>query len=393
MTRILYLSHMDIRGRRAHVHNVLKTCEALQKAGNAVTLVSADVSPNQEDLLSIFARHAITTAFPLIFLATVPIEKINDPARLTRWWALMRTQASLFRYAFANRSAFDVLYYRYHPFYPVAWLVRHVLGKKVLFECHYVYIANRKQQWLTERSVFGADRVVAITQALCDHYKLPADRCLSAPCHAAEGELVPRETSGALRAELGLPLDKKILCYSGSIGATIQGISYEVETMVTVLKNLPPSYVSLVIGGRGDKAEQELRSLARASGVEDRLMIRPWCDRAMLMKYLSASDVLLMPRVGTAPGSSPSKMFDYLAVGKPIVAAQTPPVMEILHDNENSLLVDADKKEEWTAAIERIQSDPALASHLIQGARETAKKYTWTERGIKIEAFIRHGGS
>lgn len=389
MMRVLYVSHIDVRSGRAHVHNTLKTCEAIVLAGAELMYVNPDHAP--DDLSTIFKRQGVVPSFGYRFLDRVGAGEQNQPSRIKRVWAIARMNFALMSFVWRNRHVYDVLYYRYHLLLGPAILSRYILRKPVIFESHYVYLHKRIAQAITNFAVYSANGVVAITEALRAHYRLSEERSIMSPCHGAELESVPKDSAEALRLELDLPLDRSILCYTGSLGATIQGISYEVETMVRVLADLPASYVSLVVGARSDqqKNTQDLIDLARELGVENRLIIRDWCDRSRAMRYLVASDILLMPRVGTAPGSSPTKMFDYVAVGKPIIAATTPPVVEILKDGDNALLVDADVYVSWSDAIHKLERDPSIRDRIIEGARKTADQYTWEARGRNILAFMK----
>ncbi len=387
MLRIANITQMNIEGSRAHVHNTLKTCEALQRAGGNVSLIFSDVPPG--DLAVIFRRHGITVPFSCHFLGSVTTLEQFHASRIRRLVAFVRLNLSLALYLWKNRHQFDAVYYRNHLLLFPALVWRSFVRKPVFFESHYVYIFKAIPQFVTSLSIKTARGVVAITKALKDFYHLSDQACIVAPCHAVELELVPTDDSSALRRELDLPQSKTILCYTGSLGATIQGISYEVETMVDVLASLSDTYVSLIVGEReGTNDANQLMERASKIGVADRIIIRPWCDRIKLMRYLRAADILLMPRVGTAPGSSPSKMFDYLAVNKPIIAAATPPVEEILINEHNALLVNADRPEEWVNAVHQLNQNKELQAHLIDGAHVDAERYTWMERGRRILAFL-----
>lgn len=382
--RIAYVSPISIRSKRAHIHNSLKTCEALQGAGAEVTFLHPGPRPN--DLSEIFAAHRIKIFFRTEFLDSIGADDLINPKRIKRGISFLKMYWSLARFLIKASGEYDVVYYRHHILLPVALIWRLFISKPVYFECHYVFLKKYIAQAVTSLAVHTANGVVSITDALNRHYNLSRAACVMVPCHAAEHELVPKSSMIELRSELGLPGQSKILCYTGTVGSTIQGISYEVETMVNLLADLPENYVSLVVGVK-DSAES-LVTLATRLGVEKRLILVPWTEREKVFKYLAASDVLVMPRVGTAPGSSPSKMFDYLAVGKPIVAASTPPVEEILTHGHNALLVNADKRNEWAEAVIRLERETGLADRLGAKAKSDGFSYTWERRGRRIKWFL-----
>ncbi|MFA6503368.1 MAG: polysaccharide deacetylase family protein [Patescibacteria group bacterium] len=382
--RIAYVSIINLRSSRAHVHNSLKTCEALQSSDAAVTFLHPGTRPSYlEDILT---SHRVGTRFAFKFCNAVEAEELMIPNRFERGLAYLRMYVGIWSFLSGHADEFDVLYYRHHVLVPLALMWRMLKRKNVFFESHYVYLHKYFSQALTRLAVHASTGVIFITDALRKHYGLSGVKGIIAPCHASECELLPDASVSELRSELNLPLNAKLLCYTGTLGSTIQGISYEVETMIKILSELSSEYQSLIVGDK--KNSDYLIKLADKLGVKDRLIIRPWSDRKTVYKYLSASDVLLMPRVGTAPGSSPSKMFDYLAVGKPIVAAKTPPVSEVLFDGKNALLVNADVPQEWAEAIKRLMRDDVFRLQIEEGAKKDGLKYTWSNRGKRINWFI-----
>ncbi|MDD2785420.1 MAG: polysaccharide deacetylase family protein [Patescibacteria group bacterium] len=382
--RVAYVSIINPKSLRAHVHNSLKTSEALQSSGAEVTFLHPGTCPS--DLEDVLTSHRVNTRFAFKFCNAVEAEELMTPGRFKRAIAYLRMYVAMWGHLSRHADEYDCLYYRHHVLVPLALMWRLLKHKPAIFECHYVYLYKYFSQALTRLSVHSARGVVFITDALRRHYGVSKVKSIVAPCHAAENALLPDQDVSSLRRELNLPTDAKLLCYTGTLGATIQGISYEVETMVKVLADLPEEYQSLIIGDKNNS--EYLIKLARESGVESRVIIRPWSDRAAVYKYLCASDILLMPRVGVAPGSSPSKMFDYLAVGKPIVAAMTPPVSEVLFDGQNALLVDADKPKEWASAIKKLERDGALMSRITENAKRDSLKYTWANRGKRIKWLV-----
>ena len=109
--------------------------------------------------------------------------------------------------------------------------------------------------------------------------------------------------------------------------------------------------------------------------------------------YLIASDVLVMPyssgvtiRDGTEAGefTSPLKLFEYMAAGKPIVATGIPSVLEILKPGENSVVTPPDDEEEFIWALGLVLSDSELCARISERARSDAAEYTWEKRVERI---------
>ena len=112
-----------------------------------------------------------------------------------------------------------------------------------------------------------------------------------------------------------------------------------------------------------------------------------------MFSYFLASDVLVMPyssgvtiRDGTEAGkfTSPLKLFEYMAAGKPIVATGVPPVLEILRPGENSVITPPDDEEEFVRVLGLVLADSELRARISEGARSDAAEYTWEKRVEKI---------
>ena len=109
--------------------------------------------------------------------------------------------------------------------------------------------------------------------------------------------------------------------------------------------------------------------------------------------YLRASDVLVMPyssgmtiEDGTEAGefTSPLKLFEYMAAGKPIVATGVPSVLEVLRPGENSVVAPPDDDEKFLEALGLVLCDSELCARISEGARSDAAEYTWEKRVEKI---------
>ena len=187
------------------------------------------------------------------------------------------------------------------------------------------------------------------------------------------------------RAQLGLPPDKKIVCYSGNIYEG-RGIELLVESALK-LKDV----LFLIVGGLESDVAR-LRALADGKKARN-VKLTGFVPHASVPLYLASADVLVMPYTPgvTIKGgarakdfTSPIKLFEYMAAAKPIVASSIPSVTEVLEDGVNALLVEPGNPESLISAIQKALDDTVLAQAISQGALRDVRMYTWEERAGKL---------
>jgi glycosyltransferase involved in cell wall biosynthesis len=105
--------------------------------------------------------------------------------------------------------------------------------------------------------------------------------------------------------------------------------------------------------------------------------------------YLTACDILVSPHVESADGSeffgSPTKLFEYMATARPIVASRLGQIADIITDGENGLLVEPGDAVALARAIERLAVDESLRARLGAGARRTViERYTWKHNASRV---------
>jgi glycosyltransferase involved in cell wall biosynthesis len=121
--------------------------------------------------------------------------------------------------------------------------------------------------------------------------------------------------------------------------------------------------------------------------------IVPFQPAEKLSDYIFAADLLLIPP-SWAPlakyGSTvlPLKLFFYLAAGRPILAGETPDVMEVLRHGENAYLCRPDDVAALVEGIGAVLGDEALAARIAGKALEDSRELTWSARVRKIHDLI-----
>ena len=149
------------------------------------------------------------------------------------------------------------------------------------------------------------------------------------------------------------------------------------------------SKVRLVIVG-GVPSEDDLgrlQELARALGVQKRITFTGLVPRKRVPSLLADGDVLVLPTL--AVGSlgnytSPLKLFEYMASGKPIVASNIPAIREVLTDEHNAVLVEPGDGEALGRGIKRVISDQGFAGRIARRAFDEATNYSWSQRAEQV---------
>ncbi len=98
--------------------------------------------------------------------------------------------------------------------------------------------------------------------------------------------------------------------------------------------------------------------------------------------YLDASDILVSPHISMPDGSrffgSPTKLFEYMAMGKGIVASRLDQIAEVLEHDQTALLVSPGSVEELAEAIMQLAMNPAKREALGAAARLAAvERHSW----------------
>jgi glycosyltransferase involved in cell wall biosynthesis len=110
---------------------------------------------------------------------------------------------------------------------------------------------------------------------------------------------------------------------------------------------------------------------------------------AEVPRYLARADAALLPLAEGAEArefTSPLKLFDYLAAGAPVVAADFPTIREIVRDGENGLLFQPGDAASLAEVLRRLGAEPELGGRLRQAALATARDFSWERRAQRLDS-------
>jgi glycosyltransferase involved in cell wall biosynthesis len=149
---------------------------------------------------------------------------------------------------------------------------------------------------------------------------------------------------------------------------------------------------AVIVGGHEEEPDlARVKALAAERGCASRITFTGLIPPADVAARLRDTDVLILPNPASAISTSftsPLKLFEYMASGRPIVASGLPSLREVLRDGENALLVEPGNAPALTAGIRRIKDDPALGERLARQALADVQQFTWGRRAERLEALF-----
>lgn len=150
---------------------------------------------------------------------------------------------------------------------------------------------------------------------------------------------------------------------------------------------LNPEIKFLLIGDGNLKPELELKTYQL--NLNDEIKFTGIIPHSEAPDYLAACDVLVSPHLGFDSGErffgSPTKLFEYMAMGKPIIASDLEQIGKIIIDEFNGLKFQPGNSDELASKIIRLYNEKELRLKLGSKARETVlQNYTWKHNAFRV---------
>lgn len=250
-------------------------------------------------------------------------------------------------------------------------------------------IRYRKTTEKIELAVFrAADLIVGNAQALEDELVergIQPDKIVIIPNGVDADKFNPNNSGAEIREKFGIAKDDMVVSFVGSFGPW-HGAEVLAKAAAKVV-NANPHVKFMFVGNGGGLPK--VQSIISESGVESNVIYTGVVKQNEAPYYLAASDILVSPQIPNPDGSpffgSPTKLFEYMASGKAIVASNLDQMGQILSDNNTALLTTPGSADEVADCIIRLAGDAKLRETLGENAREeVVKKYTWNTHVEKI---------
>ncbi len=229
----------------------------------------------------------------------------------------------------------------------------------------------------------AADLAVVVSQPLADEAVragADADRVLVNPNGVDADQYRPDIDGSRVRRALGWD-DRIVIGFIGTFGPW-HGAEMLAKAFVALCgdERLRPRIRMLMIGDGARLAA--VRQIVDESEARDAVAFTGLIAQERGPEYLAACDILVAPHVRNPDGSpffgSPTKLFEYMAMGRGIVASNLDQIGEVIEHGRTGWLVEPDSVEALTSGIRALVTDEALRARLGAAARQRAlERHTW----------------
>lgn len=375
--KLFYITNTRIPTDLAHGIQIMNVCSAMSNEGMEVVLLVPKRVTNL--YTEPFLYYGIKPNFTIKKLGLVdflPLEKYLG--RIAFWLQLLNFYLACFFYLLFQSGKY-IIYTR-----EIIGVLLSVFGRTVVYECHNI---PASKQAIFLRLAQKADKLVVINENLKKYFIqnfLPSQSILVAHDGVDLEKFTTNLSQKQARQTLGLPMDKKIILYTGHL--------YKwkgVQILATAMSSLK-DHLCYFVGG--DKTEINKLNFNGEFDKENIILVEQQ-PHDLIPTWLKAADVLVLPNSSQEEISrlytSPLKMFEYMASQRPLVAAYLPSLVNVLN-KENCVFFEADNAKSLSDSILRVINDDALANHISQRSIKDVRSYSWTSRAKKIVQFIQN---
>lgn len=374
--RLLYLANIRLPTEKAHGIQIMENCSAFAKSAGCDVVLAVPRRFNKIHA-SPFDYYNLKPVFRIyklwcLDLLVIPIFK--------RLWFILETiifTVSAWFYVIKHKEEIDVLYTR------EVTIAACLSSLKPLF-CE-VHNLPCRPNWFYRRAFRKVRGIIVISENLRNDLLkrgVPVGKMLVARDSVNLEKFDIPFTKSAARRQLNLPDDYFIAVYTGHLYAW-KGADLLAEAGELLSDSI---HIYLVGGAREDAAR------FRARYQRDNVHIIGWRPQAEIPFWLKAADVLVLPNSAkekiSSHYTSPLKLFEYMASGRPIIASDLPSIREVLDDTE-AIFFTADNRDDLAKKIVLAKERIARWRDTAQALSSRTQQYSWPTRSHLIMNFVK----
>jgi glycosyltransferase involved in cell wall biosynthesis len=291
---------------------------------------------------------------------------------------------------FHEEEGFDLIYERYSLFSAAAVRTARSLGVPCCVEVNaplvqeqrrFRRLAHVAEAEAVEAEVFaGADALLAVSDEVRAY-------ALAKGAEAARTHVMPNGVDVA-RFHPEVPVappdglaGKFVVGFSGSLKPW-HGVEMLMDAF-RLLARRSPDYHLLIVGD--GPLRDWIHGYLRGAELEAAVTCTGWVGHEQLPGLLRAMEVAVAPYPAMESFYfSPLKLYEYMAVGVPVIASGMGQIARIIRHEETGLLVEPGDPGALADQIERLRTDPVLRARIGAKAARHAGEFTWAGNARQV---------
>lgn len=383
--KLIYVSHWRYPSAKVNPRVAMRTCEEFARKGLDTELWIPRRRNPQFRGMDPFAYHRIQKNFVIRRLPALDLYGII-PGDFSFYALVGSFAASVFVYALFRGVMRSAVFYSLDL---RDMVLLHVGDANIFYEIHDYY--KTPIRWLNRFCFLRARGLITTNrlklEAIEKEFGRPAQTMLHKP-NAVDTSVfrisISREDA---RKALNLPQDQVIILYCGQV-LLWKGVATLLDAHAYLR---PGEFIYFNVGGDEKIALREFKERYKETGAQN-IVIAEGQTHSVIPLWLRASDILILPNTAKDNASkyetSPVKLFEYMASGRPIVSSDLPSIRNVV-DESMVWFFEPDNPESLASQIHAALSRKNEAEEKSARAQDEAEKYTWDRRFSDIIGFMR----
>ncbi|MFT7035750.1 MAG: glycosyltransferase involved in cell wall biosynthesis [Cyclobacteriaceae bacterium] len=177
------------------------------------------------------------------------------------------------------------------------------------------------------------------------------------------------------------------IVYVGDTGLR-RGTDTSIQALALLVAKMPDAQLILV--GKSTE-DNQLKELATALGVDDKVAFEGWQDVSLFPSYIAAANVCISPlhRNKHHDTTFANKIFQYMAGAKPLLVSDCPPQIRVVNQANCGLVFQAENAKDMAVKLLQLYTKKENAINLgVNGKSALDKQFDWsiTSKGL-IELY------
>jgi glycosyltransferase involved in cell wall biosynthesis len=204
--------------------------------------------------------------------------------------------------------------------------------------------------------------------------------------NSPDAEIFPLRAARLPHAANEAPNKPFVIMYHGSL-VERNGLDLAVEALAQVRETVPTA--ELHIYGSNSPFLDRVMNMARSKGLHEAVRFHGPRRLEELVSAIDACDVGVIPnqRNSFTEINTPTRIFEYLAFGKPVIAPRTPGILDYF-GKDSLLFFDAGNAEQLAQKIEYVFLHPAETSEITRRGQEIYGQHEWGQERSRLIGVV-----